>query len=285
MTHLTHVYFTFLILLGFNACSPPPITPVGNAKPSRDAHLALGNPSQALKDPAKPDNYLMEKETYALSYNSAKGQANWVAWHLSKAWKGGAPRQDNFRIDQDLPAGFSRVSSGDYTNSGFDRGHLCPSDDRDSTVGDNSSTFLMTNIIPQSPNLNRISWLAFENYCRNLMDGNQELYIYAGGYGKGGEGTSGVKEVLNGKVQVPSHCWKIAVILPVGTNDLARVSEQTRVIAIDMPNTQTVNQQSWGDYRVSVDFLEMVTGYDFLSNVPEAVQMVLEAKTDSGPTQ
>lgn len=285
MAHFTHLYFTFLILMGFNACSPPPVTPIGTPKPSRDPHLTLGNPSQALKDPAKPDNYLMEKETYVLAYNSAKGQANWVAWHLSKAWKGAAPRQDNFRIDQDLPAGFNRVSSGDYTNSGFDRGHICPSDDRDSTVSENSSTFLMTNMMPQSPNLNRISWLAFENYCRKLMDDNQELYIYAGGYGKGGEGANGTMELLNGKVQVPSHCWKIAVILPVGTNDLARVNEQTRVIAIDMPNTQTVIQQSWGDYRVSVDFLEMVTGYDFLSNLPEALQMVLEAKTDNGPSQ
>jgi endonuclease G len=52
-----------------------------------------------------------------------------------------------------------------------------------------------------------------------------------------------------------------------------------------MPNTQTVSDQAWGTYRVSVDALESLLGYDFLSNVSTSIQSVIEASVDNGPTQ
>ena len=59
----------------------------------------------------------------------------------------------------------------------------------------------------------------------------------------------------------------------------------TRIIAVDMPNTQTVNSQPWGNYRVSVDAIEAATGFDLLSSVAPSVQSVIEAAVDNGPTQ
>jgi endonuclease G len=74
------------------------------------------------------------------------------------------------------------------------------------------------------------------------------------------------------------------VVLPVGSNDVSRVSNSTRVIAVDMPNNQTVNSLPWGNYRVSIDALENILGYDFLNNVPATIQSVIEAAVDNGPT-
>jgi endonuclease G len=37
---------------------------------------------------------------------------------------------------------------------------------------------------------------------------------------------------------VPERWWKVMLILAVGDNDLQRVTSDTRVIAVDMPNTQ-----------------------------------------------
>jgi endonuclease G len=51
-----------------------------------------------------------------------------------------------------------------------------------------------------------------------------------------------------------------------------------------MPNTQTVNSLPWGSYRVSIDALETILGYDFLNNIPTEVQTVIEAIVDNGPT-
>lgn len=64
-------------------------------------------------------------------------------------------RQIRFREDVRLPEMF-RSSEGDYTGSGFDRGHLISSADRKARMVVNSETFLMSNICPQSPYLNRL---------------------------------------------------------------------------------------------------------------------------------
>jgi endonuclease G len=228
----------------------------------------------------------MIKPQFALSYNSSKGGANWVSWHLSAAWKGTATRLDNFASDTALPTGFTKVATTAYTNTGFDRGHQCPSDDRDGSQDDNTATFLMTNMLPQAPNLNRVTWEALEGYCRTLLTTGNELYIIAGGYGQGGTGANGgVTTTIAGNITVPAQCWKVIVILPIGTSDVARVTAATRIIAVNMPNTQTVNNYTWGTYRTSVDAIEAATGFDILSALPTAVQASIESTTDSGPTQ
>ncbi len=258
----------------------------GGGTATRDNNMALGNPSGATTVVSNANNYLMVKSQYTLSYNNSKGMANWVSWHLSTAWKGTATRCDCFNQDATLPSGFFRASTSNYTSTGFDRGHLCPSDDRDGSDTDNRATFLMTNMSPQAPNMNQITWEAFEAYCRTLITTGNELYIVAGGYGTGGSGSSGgtTNSIASGSINVPSHFWKIAVILPIGTSDVSRISSATRVIALDMPNTQSVNTHTWDYYRTTVDAIESATGYDFLSNVSTSIQASLESTVDSGPT-
>ncbi len=56
----------------------------------------------------------------------------------------------------------------------------------------------------------------------------------------------------------------------------------TRVIAVDMPNTQYANAQPWYDYRTSVDQIEAATGLDFLDALPAYLQEVLEGGVDAG---
>lgn len=136
----------------------------------------------------------------------------------------------------------------------------------------------MSNILPQAGDLNQKVWNNFEQYCRDqLRGGENELYIISGGQGS-------LKRIGEGKVNVPAFCWKIVVILPSGEDDLARISEQTRVVSVWMPNEDgpTLAQGQWTDFLVSVDAIEAQTGYDFLSNVPKAVQDALEVKADSG---
>ena len=119
--------------------------------PSPKVHITLGNPSNATTNIENSDNYLMEKSQYVLSYNRNKGTANWVSWQLNKSWLGDVERQDDFRLDESLPEDWYHARPSNYRNSGYDRGHLIPSADRTANENDNSATFLMTNIIPQSP--------------------------------------------------------------------------------------------------------------------------------------
>lgn len=253
-----------------------------------DENLALGNPSAALPLPAnaeglplldevRANNLLSEKAAYSLSYNRANGGPNWVSWHLAESDRGRSGRSNTFRPDPDLPADM-QIRPTDYRGSGYDRGHLCPSGDRTSDAETNAVTFYISNMLPQTPDLNRQLWRKFEEYCRSqLRGGTNEAYIITGGVGS-------KARIGRGKVNVPASCWKIAVILPSGADDLNRIDAETRVAAVLMPNEDgpQIAGGKWNDYLTSVDKLEELTGYDFLSNLPKGVQDALEAKVDSG---
>ncbi|MBP7821431.1 MAG: DNA/RNA non-specific endonuclease [Saprospiraceae bacterium] len=276
------VSISLLLMLGFSSCNKD-----DNTSTTGTAHLLTGNPSNATQDVVTPENYLIDLPQYALSYNESRGIPNWVSWHLNLDWLGTVDRQDDFRDYADLPVDFYKVKSTDYSGSGFDRGHNCPSGDRTNTIEDNSATFLMINMIPQAPDLNQETWRLLEEYCRKLVEQEgKELYIIMGNYGKGGTGNNGYKTTIaNGKVTVPTNVWKVIVVLDEGDNDLDRINTNTRVIAVDIPNKNSVNLSSWAQYRVSVDDIEQATGYNILSNISTSLQNYVEARVDDGPTQ
>lgn len=250
-----------------------PICYIGQDKQviSNNKHLLMGNPSNATANPNNLNNYLMEKPEYVLSYNANMGTANWVSWQLNQSWLGSRDRQNNFRPDNSLPEKFYQVTEKDYTNTGYDRGHIIPSGDRTRTREENSATFLMVNMLPQVPDLNREVWNELESECRRLVDQGKELYIVAGPHGK-------IKTIANGKVTVPKYNWKVVLILDRPGGNAKSVTAQTKAIAVWMPNDDSVERTSWKNYIVTVDDVEAKTGYDFFSNVPPTVQKVIESQ-------
>jgi endonuclease G len=262
---------TGITLFILTACflTAPPAT----AQSLPDLHLALGNPSNATTSIEDETNYLIERPQYALSYSRWEGAPNWVSWHLGYPDLGGADRS-SFRTDTSLPGGWYRVTTSNYTGTGYDRGHLCPSGDRTATPSDNQATFLMTNIIPQAPDNNQGPWAELEDYCRDLVRQGNELYIICGADGSLGA-------IAAGRVNIPAYTWKVIVILPEGDDDLERISTDTHVIAVDIENRNGIRHHDWRDYRVSVDWLEYYTGHDFLSNIPDDIEDILEAWVDT----
>lgn len=246
-----------------------------------NVHLALGNPSNAVADLGQPNNYLMEKPSFSLSYNRDKGIPNWVSWHLENQWTGNLPRNDTFRADPAVSSDWYRVQSTDYFASGFDRGHMTPNADRDNpaSIPLNQETFLMTNMVPQAPNNNQGPWADLENFLRTLLPAN-EIYVVAGPAGVGGSGDNGpANTVANGHVTVPAFTWKVALVIPNGDDDLSRISAATRTIAVIMPNDNSINSD-WHTYLTTVDAVEALTGYDFFANVPDNIENSIEAGTD-----
>jgi endonuclease G len=84
--------------------SPPTTSPSSVPRqvpsPVSSIHLTLENPSNAAA--TDPNNYLMVKPQYALSYNNSKGIPNWVSWQLNENWLGSVDRDDKFRPDPTL---------------------------------------------------------------------------------------------------------------------------------------------------------------------------------------
>jgi endonuclease G len=243
-----------------------------------NSNLFFGNPSNASF--ADPDNYLIDQHYYTQSYNRAKGIPNWVSWHLDKSnITASAGRVNNFAAYAGLPSGWYRVQSNSYAESGFDRGHNCPSGDRTSSRNANASTFLMTNMIPQAPQNNQKPWADFEVYLREQVKKGNEVYIIMGVYGIGGSGLKGniTSTIDKGRVSVPSHIWKVALILPEGNNDLQRAGTEAKVIAINTPNTNVL-AADWRQHVVSVRDIEKATGYDLLSVLSRKTQDDMEVK-------
>ncbi|MDO3627739.1 DNA/RNA non-specific endonuclease [Mucilaginibacter sp. BT774] len=254
-----------------------------NPVPGDDWNLLLGNPSNATDNTSiSADNYLIDHHYYIESYSKTKAEPNWVSWHIGAGDITGKRGPDDFRADTTLPPKWFKVDNTYYRGSGFDKGHNCPSGDRSSSSDANSATFLMDNIIPQAPNNNQHTWEHLESFCRDRVKDGNEVYVIMGSYGTGGTGRNGyATSIYKGRINVPAHIWKIAVIIPNGNNDLHRITSQTQVIAIDTPNDDSIDP-NWMKYICTVRDIEKVTGYNLLSALPQNVQDAVETKPFRG---
>jgi DNA/RNA endonuclease G (NUC1) len=247
------------------------------ARLGADYQMALGNPTEATTDPSGRTNYLLARSQYALSYNDNTHQANWACWSYSTGDVGAdVPRTDAFAADTDLPIGYVRISSATFGGD-WDRGHICPSEDRVFSTTDNQMTFRMSNMMPQASANNRGPWARFEAYCRELAADGGEVLIMAGP----AEFTGAT--ISNG-MATPGAVWKIAVVVPDASSTAtaaSRVTTNCRVIAIVIPNT-SLSLGSWQDYIVKVEDIERITGFHFFSAVDASTAVYLKNVVDTG---
>lgn len=239
--------------------------------------MQLGNPGNATADTNNHDHYLIQRPVQALDYNDARGQPNWASWDLSAADLGPVTRSTLFFVDTNLPANFYHVGIGEYSGSGYDRGHLCPSADRTDTTNDNQMVFYMSNMMPQTGDNNSGTWNNFEGYCRGLVQSTNdyELLITCGP-----SGFAGARLNTNGYVAIPDYTWKIVVVVPPGAGFATnRITTTNRVIAIKVPNTNGVSSV-WQNFITSASQIQVDTGLTFFTDLPPEVAAALRAKVD-----
>jgi len=95
--------------------------------------------------------------------------------------------------------GYSLPHHRDFTNSGYDRGHMAPNADFNDTFENALKTFFIANIWPQLPNINRVEWLKTENETRKLASEYEMVKVIII--------TDEFSEEKVGKISVPS-CFK-----------------------------------------------------------------------------
>lgn len=96
---------------------------------------------------------------FGVNFNTTIMQSNYV-YYVSTG--GGNSVSGNWKTD---PYDLDVLSSSDYTNTGYDRGHLVPNADY------GHDTFYMVNAVPMLPNFNRGSWKRSEEYIRDNYAG------------------------------------------------------------------------------------------------------------------
>jgi endonuclease G len=129
-----------------------------------------------------------------------------VAYNLSPSFINGTQeRTDNFRIDPKVKS--NPVGSGDYSGSGYDRGHnMNAEDNRCDKVGMDES-FYFSNMTPQVPQLNRGVWKSLETEVREAAAVADSVKVWMGSVGE-------IKKI--GKLSIPSQCWKVIYIKKSG---------------------------------------------------------------------
>ena len=255
--------------------------------PDSEQPAAAGDDSNALFGyPSKGSSrtQLIERDAYTLLFSYDDLTPVWVSWHIDGGDMG-TGRKADFKGDPDVPDEY-RLYKDDYTNSGFDRGHVCPNADRNNNDKEQQETFYMTNIVPQNPMNNQQTWQDLEEYLQGLAENNSEVYIIAGpagvgGYDENGDYQEAIETTVDRKtveITVPEYVWKVALIMNNDNNDLERAEEigGCSPLAVIMPNRDTTDRH-WSKYVCTIDDVEKLTGFDFFSELDDSVEADIES--------
>lgn len=122
---------------------------------------------------------ILPNRNYLIGYSYLFRQPRWAMQVIDgKAKDVAVDREDCFRTDLRIPEEF-RATLADYSGSGYDRGHLVPSADSNSSRLENSETFLISNMAPQHPDLNRKIWRMLEDRVRKTALVQKVVEVYA----------------------------------------------------------------------------------------------------------
>jgi endonuclease G len=173
--------------------------------------LPFGLMAQGLPQKVDIDNQIIEHETYTLSYNETCEQPNWVTYTLkpSDISCNEANRKSYFKTDKLVETG--SASHSDYSNSGYDRGHLKPAADESCDQDDMNETFYITNVSPQEPSFNRGIWKKLEENTRNRLSSWDSIVVVTGGILVGDMEVIGKNEVC-----VPKSFFKVLYLFNDG---------------------------------------------------------------------
>ena len=115
---------------------------------------------------ATAQTILIENPQYFSLYNYALKCPEQVGWTINAGDIGKSKRQPGWRFLSDVPDTLAYVRHSDFTNSGYQRGHLCPAADRSASSELMRGTFHLSNVAPQVPALNVGAWKTSETFCR-----------------------------------------------------------------------------------------------------------------------
>lgn len=150
-----------------NAC----ISSVGD-KNSQSDDLLLQN--------ARKQGQLLKRTAYTLSYDKDTRLPIWVAWCLTKEHTYGPYKRKGLHFEEDTAVPKPRATYFDYMQSGYSRGHMCPSGDNRWSLQAQQESFLYTNCCPQLYSLNAGDWNELEMKCRHWANKYGEIYIVCG---------------------------------------------------------------------------------------------------------
>ena len=208
-----------------------------------------------------------------MEYSYKYKHSYWIAYRFDNTTGGNVGRNEAYKPDPELPSQYA-AKHNDYTNSGYTRGHLCASSDRQYSKEANQQTFYMSNISPQSGNgfnQSGSAWNTGEDKVQawgyNISRSTDTLYVVKGG--TIGEGM--IKGYIKNEIAIPKYFF-MAVLFRSGENYKAIGSYMPHENLKDDPDKKDPKK-----YLMSIDALEQETGIDFFHNLPDNIENTVEA--------
>ena len=204
---------------------------------------------------------VIEHLGYTVSYNPQWLVPNWVAYELTNSETIGEQERSNHFKPDPLVKG-DPVTTGDYSKSGYDRGHMAPAADMKWSEQAMRESFYMTNICPQLHNLNAGDWKDLEELARDWAQTYGSIYIACGPIVEVNYQTIG----KNHSIAVPSAFYKVF---------LRRTGKSWASIGFIMPNK--AGNRPLMTYMHTVDEVEEQTGLDFFFHLPDSIESQVES--------
>jgi endonuclease G len=203
-------------LLSLGACdkgatqqshSRPPTGILADRAPAREScadHYLDGRAPRILNPKLEPQTKELCFNVFSVMHSGLTRTPLWSAEHLEAHEVEASQelgRKNSFHAERRLePA--QRAELSDYTRSGYDRGHMVPSDDMPDPESQRDS-FSLANIVPQNHENNTRMWGQIERAVRKMAQKEGDLYVVTGPAFLG----SDLGKV--GNVLVPSHLYKL----------------------------------------------------------------------------
>lgn len=205
---------------------------------------------------------ILHRTAMTISYNKETRTPNWVAYLLQKAdMDGNLGREREFYQDFEIEKS-NRVSTYDYSHSGYDRGHMAPAGDFNNDKQAKKETFYMTNICPQNHELNGNSWNTLEKQCRYWANREGGIYSVVGPIYL----SKNPKTIGDHKVAVPDKFFRCILSLKKG---------KEKAVGFIYDNNST--RQRISRAACSVDEVEKLTGLNFFDALDDKLENRLEA--------
>ena len=297
---MKHFYYLFLLALlcscgGSGGDDPTP-------KPNPDPTPTAGNVNKndasqneflaRLEMPkARTDSKVITHSTlsygvnYSFEWDSKIRAQRWTCYDMNKrnANKNGNTRKklwpdgDPWNYDPDVAtsdqqATYSELSKSYFPGSKdyYEKGHVCPSNDRLCSKDANEQTFYMTNILPMVGKFNGGIWQKMElkvnDWSQKLGDGDT-IFVCKGG-------TIDKESQILGKTinnhVVPKYFF-MALLSKSSSGSMKMLGFWAEHLNEDKSSDALTG------YIVSIDELEEKTGIDFFCNLPDDKEESLES--------
>ena len=224
--------------------------------------------------------------TYSLEWDNAKIANRWTCYQLHEGnTKSDATRKDDFKADPEVAVS---ATLSDYNNSGFSRGHLCPSADRLCSTEQNKQTFFLTNMQPQYQSHNGGLWSRLETLVRDYATNDDytaahcdTMYIVKAAtitdkVKINNSSVDGVDPTIrcgtNNKLLVPKFFYMALLHYNKENDSYHAIAFWTE----HKDENQSV--ANLADYAISINELEKRTGLDFFCNLPDVIEEEVEAQ-------